>query len=170
MPFIENRPISDLSGDVHFNMLPEEYQPIFNSMSDLLSAAVADARGLDRKRYNPCSDEWHDGIAVDQCQVCLAGAFIAGTLEFQPSFDIRPSMFTHPMHDKLLALDAMRSGDWEFAFLKFYSCRPRPDTLDALLDLPDPDDSDFYSWEEFDHHLNSLESIIPELRRIEERD
>ena len=170
MPLNDERPVSDLSGDVHYDMLPEDFSPIFHSMADFLSAAIADARGLDRNRYLPCSEEWHAGLPDQQCLVCLAGAFIAGTLEFLPSFDVRPSMFTHQMHDKLFALDAMRCGEWAYAFTKFYSCHPSLSTELALSDLPEPLHDDFDSWEEFDLHLASLEAIIPDLREIEKLD
>ena len=170
MPLNDSRPISDLSGDVHYDILPEDFSPIFHSMADFLDAAIADARGLDRNRYLPCSEEWHTTLPDQPCLVCLAGAFIAGTLEFLPSFDIRPSMFTHQMHDKLMVLDAMRCGEWVYAFIKFYSDRPSLATELALSDLPEPLHDDFDSWEEFDLHLASLEAIIPDLREIEKLD
>ena len=167
MPLIDSHPISDLSGDVHYDILPEDFSPIFHSMADFLTAAIADARGLDRNRYLPCSEEWHTVLPDQPCLVCLAGAFIAGTLQFLPSFDIRPSMFSHQMHAKLMVLDAMRCGEWVYAFIKFYSDRPSLAIELALSDLPEPRDYDFDSWDEFDLHLASLEAIVPELRAIE---
>ena len=31
MPLNDERPVSDLSGDVHYDILPEDFSPIFNS-------------------------------------------------------------------------------------------------------------------------------------------
>ena len=67
---------------------PPSIQPP-ERFSDLVLMAIADGRALDPQVYYPDFTRWHDSpmwaTEDDEdplCQVCLAGAVIAGTLSF----------------------------------------------------------------------------------------
>ena len=137
------------------------------SMSDLLQVAINDARALDPRIYRPNSITWHDADAQEQCQVCLAGSVIAGTLAATPDQTLSPDHFSSDTPGKLEALNFMRRGHWVFAFYEFYRHWPRTSIEDRLRKLPKPINADFTGWHAFRAHLDSLEAILPELREIE---
>ncbi len=137
------------------------------SMSDLLEVAIRDARTLDPRIYHPNSVTWHVADEQEQCQVCLAGSVIAGTLAATPDQTLSPDCFPSDTPGKLEALNFMRKGHWVFAFYEFYRHWPRTSIEDRLRKLPKPINADFTGWHAFRAHLDSLESILPELREIE---
>ena len=137
------------------------------SMSDLLEVAISDARALDPRIYHPNSITWHVADAQEQCQVCLVGSVMAGTLAATPDQTLSPDCFPSDTPGKLEALNFMRMGHWVLAFYEFYRHWPRTSIEDRLRQLPKPSNSDFQGWHAFRAHLDSLESILPELREIE---
>jgi len=139
-----------------------------NSMSNLLETAISDARNLNPTTYRPNSTSWHSADGDDHCHVCLSGSVIAGTLQATPDLTLNPYSFTGETTRKLDALNFMRCGDWIMAFKRFYKHWPSTFTHQRLLQLPKPSNTDFTGWHAFRAHLNSLESILPELRQIEE--
>lgn len=142
-------------------------QPLFCSMSDLLETAISDARSLDARIYQPNYIALHDASVSVQCQVCLAGSLIAGTLQGTPDQSFTPEQFDSKVRGNLASLNHMRRGQWLFAFYEFYRHWPRTPIEDRLRKLPKPDNSDFRCWSTFRSHLDSLESTLPELREIE---
>ena len=142
-------------------------RPAFYSMSDLLEAAIIDARSLDPRIYQPNYIALHDAAVSVQCQVCLAGSMIAGTLEATPDQSFTPDHFDSNVRGNLESLNYMRQGHWLFAFYEFYRHWPRTSIENRLRKLPKPNNANFRCWNSFHSHLDSLESTLPELREIE---
>ena len=141
--------------------------PSFLAMSDLLEAAIADARALDPRIYQPNYITFHSAAALTQCQVCLAGSLIAGTLQATPDESFAPEHFDRTTRGNLQALDFIRRGHWVLAFYEFHRYWPRSPIEDRLRKIQKPAHSDFQCWNTFRSHLDSLESSLPELREIE---
>lgn len=142
-------------------------KPRFLSMSELLTVAVADARALDPRLYQPNYIALHDASVSVKCQVCLAGCLIAGTLQGTPDQSFAPEQFNDNVRGNLSSLNYMRQGKWLFAFYEFHRYWPRTPIENRLRNLPKPDNSNFRCWNTYHSHLDSLESILPELREIE---
>ena len=140
-----------------------------DTMADFLEATIADARGLNRKRYRPEAELWHSPAFNGECRVCLAGCFIAAKLRPAINTDIDIADVSSAVANKLKALDFMRTGNWSVAFKFFYSVLPDSDTERQLNELPIPADPYFATWIEFDLHLRSLDAIVPRLRGIEQQ-
>ena len=138
------------------------------TMAGLLEAAINDARALDRDTYLPYSEYWHFITFHDVCQVCLAGSLIAVSLKNSPRITIDPDMFSDDTEDKLHAVEAMRTGDWAEAFRLIYSRTPYAELYTLLQELAKPKQPHFLGWKSFNAHLDSLESILPELRQVDE--
>ena len=138
-----------------------------DSMAEVLIATIGDARSLDPNTYRPRSKEWHTATEEGPCEICLAGSLIAGTFNVSPNRTMFPYMFTADTERKLEALDYMRLGKWALAYKTFYGRRPAPPIEERLTFLPLPHNSSFNGWQEFQSHLDSLESIIPDLQVIE---
>lgn len=141
--------------------------PRFYSMSELLEVAIADARSLDARLYAPNYVVLHEAHAHTQCQVCLAGSLVAGTLSATPDQTFSPSDFPDDTANHLESLNEMRRGQWVFAYHRFYDRWPHSRIEDRLRKLPKPSNPDFDDWPAFHCHLDSLESSLPELRSIE---
>ena len=84
---------------------PETQLP--DRLSDLIELAVADAQRLDRNTYDPEYDSWHEMERLG-CDVCFAGAVMAGTLEHPCYQDAGPSTFTVYNPIRLYALNETR--------------------------------------------------------------
>ena len=138
------------------------------TLSDLITAAVGDARSLNRSLYIPCAREWHVP-ENGRCLVCLAGTMMAGSLNARPQREYSPSDFTHIDRDKLFALNKLREGNWTAAWNLFYGGRPGPAAATRLSALAAPSFPLFGGWTQFDEHLRSLEQTVPRLRKIEEQ-
>ncbi|MCY4587939.1 MAG: hypothetical protein OXB98_18040 [Bryobacterales bacterium] len=138
------------------------------SMAGLLEVAVKDARKLDRSIYLPYYNDWHDADSSHNlCLVCLAGSVIAGSLEIAPSDTVSSMTFDRRTEELLDAIDYMRCGLWHKAFELIYHRTPSLQVLDNLQALSEPSFSTFDSWEDFDVHLDSLESMLPQLQSID---
>ena len=141
-----------------------------NRLHEILAAAIVDARGLDREVYTPNFSHWHqpdDGIPsfVEACQICLAGAVIAGRLVDGAMENLSDEDFEPAIASRLLALNSMRLGDWDGAWREVHS-GPIPQ---GLIFLAHPSCDTFTNWKEFDENLKSLEAILPALREIEDQ-
>ena len=143
-------------------------KPQLDTLYGLLETSVADSRKLNRRTYRPHYYEWHSMNDHGQCEICLGGSLIAGTLRFSPHTDLMPWMLPFAARNKLEALDAMRSGDWVNAYRILYQHEPPIRTYARLSCLPHPSHADFIGWRQFNAHLKSLQRIIPKLRKIEE--
>ncbi len=140
-----------------------------DTLSDTLALAIADARSLDRTLYLPHYRFWHghDTSHSDKCLVCLAGSIISRTLKVDHLTITTPGIYPRLTDRKLRAVNACRSGDFNSAFSVFHDFVPPSDLQVRFISLPNPDHFAFIGWEEFSAHLDSLESIIPALREIE---
>ena len=137
------------------------------TLADLLTVAISDARQLDPELYSPRSGHWHYMINDSPCYVCLAGCVIAVSLHHSPYFDKQPWMFPQHTADKLYALNYMRCGRWLDAYHLLYGHVPARFIETELFYLRMPKMNTFDNWDDFHVHLDSLESIVPDLRRIE---
>ncbi|MCY4431131.1 MAG: hypothetical protein OXC11_12170 [Rhodospirillales bacterium] len=154
-------------------------------LSELVTLAVNDARGLDRTVYVPRYNEWHgrryvfDGddhrlIQEAKCAVCLAGAVIAGRelagiqQTICPS-DVADSYGDYRLYRRLMALDSVRLGNFYAAAQQMIDSRNEPIALDcrlaeALRAIDAPPAATFDTWSEFEQHLTDLEQrVIPAL-------
>ncbi len=145
-------------------------QPLPDTLHELLWTAIDDARGLDRRKYRPCSDEWHCPDEDGRCEICLAGSILAATLDCSPKKNFAPWEFPPETHNKLEALEAMRTGSWLEAYRLVYQRRPPVEIEARLCCLPAPGWAAFVGWRAFNSHLKSLEAILPQLRGIESDD
>ena len=136
------------------------------TLHETLSLAVSDAAKLDRKLYTPRYFYWHSHD-LDQCLICLSGCIVAVTLKTDRSKEILPCSFDFETDRKLQAVNACRTGDWNFAFHIFHRHYPSIESQAHLETLPLPDNIDFNNWESFDSHLRSIQSIVPLLAEIE---
>ena len=138
-----------------------------DTMAGLLATAIADARSLDPDTYMPFCLNWHDVNSLNVCEVCLAGSVIAVSLKNSPTMTITPESFSPNTENKLRAIDSMRGGNWLLAFGFVYGQCPE-EIADRLRILPKPKHADFIGWDRLHAHLDSLESILPELRQVDE--
>ena len=139
-----------------------------DTMNGLLVTALNDARSLDRYRYMPNWEQWHNSTIRSSCEVCLAGSIIARSFRMPPENDIHPVLFSDLTFQKLEAVESMRSGDWWHAFVCVYDGPPNDAAEKLILSLDAPRKGDFSGWDEFETHLESLQSFIPKLRAIDE--
>ena len=138
-----------------------------DTMSGLLATAISDARSLNPKLYHPDSDNWHHASNNGFCSVCLAGSVIARTFKAPRHRTFNPIFFGHKNCHKFDALDSMRKGAWFNAYYDFYQRPAAPAIAKLLNSLPEPSNTHFTGWHAFRSHLDSLEAILPELRKIE---
>ena len=138
-----------------------------DTMSDLLAAAINDARSLDPSKYQPSCYEWHTPSDNGPCEICLAGSLMAVTLHTSPDISVTPLAFTGSATRKLESLNSMRFGEWIIAYKTFYMHFPNLLIGKRLFYLPQPKHSNFSGWVEFRKHLESLELVIDDLRSIE---
>ena len=161
-------------------------------LSSLVQVAIVDAKRLYANRpndYVPCAERYHEPLygysdisGESTCQICLAGAVIAGTLEGNLKQALGPSNFREhrsiglesPNNDygeelKLRALDYVRTGSLEIAYNLFYDAHV---TRDQAMELQGMFGfivhRDFHGWGEFMMHINSLELLVKELVNFED--
>ena len=154
----------------HLPVIPKLPSHASGSMSGLLAAALSDARTLNPKTYRPNAVAWHSPADDGNCHVCLAGSLIARTLSLSPSNYFSPYDFGGEIADKLQALNLMREGIWTCAYFRFHGRWPAAAVYRQLEALPRADHRDFLGWPQFLKHLDSLDSILPRLREIEQTD
>jgi len=160
-----------------------------DKLSDLVELAIADARKLDPETYEPHADRWHqpqrfeggDGPRTGFCEVCLAGAVIAGRDLTLPRIDATPgslsqfygepvNSFNRPLHARLHALDSVRRGYYRQAAIEIVPVKSydRGEDLrlnEELRDLDRSEFSEFSGWEQFNQFLDDLERrVLPALR------
>ncbi len=138
-----------------------------DTLHELLSTAIANTQALDRSQYRPRYDKWHTVHDDGRCEICLTGSVMAVTLSRSPDTNLQPCMFPPSLRWKLEALHFMSIGHWVHAYGLVHLVVPCLFTEARLSYLPDPAHSRFIGWEQFNAHLKSLESIIPQVREIE---
>ena len=149
----------------------EANSPLPNTMAGLLETAIRDARRLNKAVYYPHFEQWHKSLShglMHLCEVCLAGSIISGTLRASSKESKSPYCFGPRTHKLLLAIDDMRNGNWWCAFVNTYSVHPSESLYHQLRRIPKPDCIEFTGWKQFEQHLDSLETLLPHLRQIDE--
>ena len=150
-------------------------------LSSLVQVAIADAKRLYANRpndYVPASERYHAPLylykgssGASQCQICLAGAVIAGTLGGNRKQDLGPSNFRSPFESdpfhrggeevKLRSLDYVRTGALEIAYNLFHDMSATQEQLDELNKMFGLlAHRHFQGWPEFMMHIESLEVLV----------
>ena len=143
-------------------------------LSDLIHLASDNMDLINRDIYHPDPTNWHRPFeSGGKCNVCLAGAVIAGTLGGDAEKYLSPDDFTEDWDYALQALDYAREGNYATAveMMSLYS-----DAYDNYKDiikgrlnnLPAPSCRDFETWEEVDMFLDSLDCIVDDIRNTED--
>ena len=143
-------------------------QTLPDTIYGLLAVAIADAKAISRRIYLPHFGYWHRPLDNGKCQVCLAGSVLARSLGFPTTSIVSTSILSSELQRKMDAINAMRHGNWLFAYDLIYSSRPDPATLNTLLSLPTPAQCDFIGWRQFNAHLKSMQRILPRLRALDD--
>ena len=154
-------------------------------LSDLIRLAVKDARRMNPDEYWPDAGIFHQRFEVNTedwntehygpppppnaCHACVAGAVIAGTLKTSPDEPRSPMSFEKGWSGSLYALDRIRCGDYDTAYLYHYIgyISPIEEQLSAELRMKlnhlsvnyPPVHRGFANWEQFKAHIDSLEVI-----------
>ena len=166
------------------------YPEVPEKMSELIRLAVTDGRALDRELYTPHCLSWHSptdffsangnqGKVDTICEICLAGAVIAGTLGADPKNRwLVADMLDGDDRERgwywaLSALDEIRKGNYTIAASRL-GLVPKDATeagelIQRLLILENNHNNAsfaFYDWRRFDRHLASLEELAPKLESL----
>ena len=143
------------------------HDPLPNTLSELILVAVADARKLDRHIYYPNWLEFHKGYKFDEryiCQICDAGAVIAGTLKAGHFVgDRAPVNYPETVHRKLNALDEARKGYYNCA-LEYMGIHC--DDNESVSSIEQSPYRQYSSWEHFDLHMNHMEWVAQQLKDL----
>lgn len=103
----------------------------------LLQLALDDLKKVENDdKYSICMDLWHfpiDGV----CEVCLAGAVMAKTLEADTMSQFHPSQFGSKLSCKLKALNFLRIGQMGLALTEMGYQENDIKGIDYKLDTPD---------------------------------
>lgn len=143
--------------------------------SDLIQLAIDDANSLDRNRYVANSAWWHStNIHSQTCNICFAGAVIAGTLKGRPTHSIHPAHFhctvegrdANETSDKLSALDDFRKGNFSRGVgeLPIQTTPSQRDSLNHRMSIPTH--YNFSNWAEYDIFLTEMALAVTQLKQI----
>ena len=145
-------------------------------ISGLIRLAVADARGLKRERYSPHYGEWHTpNEKAGICQVCFAGAVMAGTLGESPEQAMDPFVFSGSWEKALNALEMVRQGNIVDAAHRLHQTEvvsPNYQLVETLEPAVDEDEAAdeypegwryFRSWTDFLGFLQRMEGLATRL-------
>lgn len=140
-----------------------------DSVAELLRMAAEDARKLDRGRYEPASGEWHMP-GTEKCFVCDAGAVVAIRYGYAPNEAVTdPSQVSDYAETRLQAINSARAGSFAEAY-EYLGQDPRSQHVESWLSekpMLMPSHPSFNGWDEFEKHLDSLQSVADVLDRFE---
>ena len=95
-----------------------------NKPSELIHLALEDLEKAERSpKYKINMDDWHSPISSTRCEVCLAGAVMAGTMECDIGEFMGPSEFGQS-RAKLSSLEYFRLGEVATALIKLGIKKP----------------------------------------------
>ena len=141
-----------------------------DTLFELLTISINDARNLNWNNFQPASERWYWPSEEGTVLVCLAGCVLARAFLTSPDRALFPHMFVRDTSRKLYAINHMSRGNFSSAYESLNS-KPAPLSLMKRLNrLQCPTSCDFFNFERFFAHLDSLEAVIAELREIEEAD
>ena len=143
------------------------HDPLPNTLSELIRVAVADARKLDHHIYSPNWLEFHRGYKIEGryiCQICDAGAVIAGTLQAGHFVgDRAPVNYPETVHRKLNALDEARKGYYNCALhIMGIDC----DDSESVSNIATSPYRQYSSWEHFDLHMYHMALVADQLEEL----
>lgn len=139
----------------------------------LVRLACDDYHDLDRDLYEPWYGVWHAPAAradaeTDRCEVCLAGAVVAGTLQLAPdtSLDDEDVRLSDDWWSALGALECVRRGHWYTLARDGWLTKAEADHLSGLI-VGVPDKAWFRGWKAADMHVawaRRLADTLAEMR------
>ena len=145
-----------------------------NKISDLIDYTIKESLQLDREKITPYSTVWYHRDVNAQSYVCFACSLMARPLEhITNTADISLSLqdFPESIHNKIDALEYVRSGSYQYVFEKLSSIDPCDDFLiDTVLpELYETHPSDrlcyFDTWETYDAFLEQIGKCADILRK-----
>ena len=99
-----------------------------NDPSELIRLAIADLEKVEQdSRYDVDMSVWHEPCG-EVCEVCLAGAVMAGTLGADVGEYSTPDDFSEGIPYKLRALSYFRTGDISRG-LRYLGIKSRPEWM-----------------------------------------
>ena len=141
-----------------------------DTLNDLLAVSINDARSLNWNNFQPASERWYWPSEEGAVLVCLAGCVLARAFLTSPDRYLFPHMFVRDTSRKLYAINHMSRGNFSSAY-ESLNAKPAPLISRKRLNrLTCPVSSDFFNFDRFFAHLDSLDAVIAELREIEEAD
>ncbi len=143
-------------------------------LSKFILDVVKTVRQVPRDKYLPNSAIWHKPSIDDEdlCLACLGGLYAAakGWIQHhQRMFDTPENLnLTAKQTQRVLAADQLRHGQWLPAQARLdIPLKERIDMAARQSPVPQsPQHPSFYSWEELDAHLDSLEERALELQTL----
>ena len=135
-------------------------------LSELLRMAIRDGRTLDQAKYEPKSKVWHYPTEEGLCEICLAGAVLAGTLRFNQDVRVRSADQLPDGWDRAArALEFARQSRWHFAVEELTGTTVDHETWTKLQGIPRNKHGRFQSWDGFVKHLKELAGVAQELEQ-----
>ena len=154
-----------------------------DKLSDLIDLAIDDALSLDRAKYIPCHDYWHqpsfEGEGPGSCAICFAGAAIAGTLKISPDKYYSPGILSsvrkmnrpneRRIFCKLHALEAVRIGNINAALMFMSDTDLNFNSAHRVVikAAGRPEGASFFrTWSDFERFLDWAGKVASELRKL----
>ena len=134
----------------------------------LIRVAVADSNSLDRKKYYPYAYRWHALDHDGDCNVCLAGSVLAGTVGIDRSTESISGYWkgNESLAKVMVSLDMVRQGEYMYAFLNLgWKQEDLPQKINRLR-KPSPYLRGFSGWKEYRELLAHLSEIADEMDEI----
>ena len=140
-------------------------------LHDLVETMLADYSKLDRRVYYPHYMSYHSPKFDGKCDICDAGALLAGTMGLDPDQHsgavLRTFDFTNPVVIAVLALDFLRIGSFVGAYRRLYHNASMSSELkEKLRQIPTPVFQSYSLWIEYDKHMESMKIVHQHLKEI----
>ncbi len=148
-----------------------------NTLHELIAIAIADARAvMEVAGFEAHYKSWYKGTGGDDpCYFCLAGAIIVKDFDYSNSegtFDMTD--FPGETYSRLHALDSVRVGDWNRAFMCMhgyaaddYGKVEKQASMFQMQGLAEPAYATFRNNARLAQHLDHLECLLPEIKEAE---
>jgi len=105
-----------------------------NKLGELMRVALVDEAKAHRSpKYRVNMRDWHVPArhARHQCDVCLAGAVMAFSLDGSPEHHLEPWEFDQDVEKKMMALDSVRKGSIMDALIEMGSLGLNPTSIEV---------------------------------------